>query len=102
MRTNPIADNLPTAVDSVGEPPWIELTGILHENQQLYAVFRAGPSERILPIDASDLDSFDAFQQLVAKELGMQIRHVSEGEVSPWDRLTAWHKAVELALARGS
>ena len=45
---------------------WIELTGILQEDQ-LYVIFRAGVSERILPVSTDVLDSFAAFQQRVAE-----------------------------------
>ena len=52
-------------------------------------------------VDASDLESFAAFQRRVARELGLQIRRECQGERGA-ARAGAWSAAVERARARGS
>ncbi len=73
MRLTVTANTFSTIADQSDSPPGIELTGILREHGQTFVVFRAGPSERILRVNASDLDSFAAFEQKVAMELGLWI-----------------------------
>ena len=101
MRQTHAADNGPSDSDSVDRRVWIELTGVLPEGQFLFAVFRAGQSQRILRVDAEDLTSSSAFQRRVARELALEILQVSQCELRPDDRLRAWRAAVRRALARG-
>ena len=101
MRRRLTAESLSTGSEPAGRRPFIELTGVLQEHGQLYVVFKAGASERILQVDAHDLETFAAFQRRVASELGLQIRHQCQCERGA-ARAGAWSAAVERARARGS
>lgn len=76
-----------------GPPPAvpIDLTGLLHENGQLYAVFKAGGAERIIEAELWDVLPFDCFRRLILDRFG--IRVVYKGG--------RWFKDVVEAAKRG-
>lgn len=51
----------------------ITLTGILHENGQMFVVFAAGNSERIIEAELYDILPFSNFRQHVCERLDLRI-----------------------------
>ena len=51
----------------------IELKGILHENGQMFVVFAAGDSERIIEAELYDILPFANFRQHVSERLDLRI-----------------------------
>jgi hypothetical protein len=100
MRIYFLTNSLRVLSDAQGPPQALELTGVVEEYGQLYAVLRAEASERIIRIEASHLASFAAFQQRIENELGVPI--VADNERHPTVRGRAWSEEVERARARGS
>ena len=49
------------------------VTGVLHEDGQLFAVFSCGDAKRILPVELRDLVTFSAFRRIVASELDERV-----------------------------
>ena len=72
-------------------PERIELCGILVDGEQLHAVFTAGPSQRIIPVDRTDLTSFPAFRQRVQAFLGIRIAFAGD-----------WADSVAAAFTKGA
>ncbi len=51
----------------------VMLTGLLHENGQLFTVFAAGDSERIIEAELYDILPFDNFRQHVHERLDLRV-----------------------------
>jgi hypothetical protein len=72
-------------------PQKIELRGVLVDGNALHAVFAAGESQRIIPVERRDLATFHAFQQRVKEFLGLRIEFAGD-----------WPDAVAAAFTKGA
>lgn len=72
-------------------PQWIELRGVLVDDKTLHAVFAAGESQRIIPVERRDLATFQAFQRCVRGFLGLRIEFAGD-----------WPDAVAAAFTKGA
>ena len=68
----------------------IELRGVFNDSFGLHAVFTAGPSQRIVPVQRRDLTSFAAFRERVFDYLRIRIAFAGD-----------WSDAVAAAFQRG-
>jgi hypothetical protein len=51
----------------------IKLTGLLHENGQLFAVFAADDAERIIEAELWDVLPFDCFRRLILDRFNLRV-----------------------------
>ena len=72
-------------------PHRIELHGVLQEDSGLFAVFTAGPSQRVVPVRRRDLATFNAFQRRIREFLGLRIEFAGD-----------WPDAVAAAFTKGA
>jgi hypothetical protein len=69
----------------------LTLTGLFHENGQLFDIFRAGDSDRIIEADLWDVLPFDCFRRLIFERFGLRVVY----------RGGRWFKDVIEAAKRG-
>jgi hypothetical protein len=101
-----------TATGDASQPPlslaptagaaWIALTGILRDGENLFAVFVADKSQRIVPVSPADLQSFTALQRRAAAERSLWIRHCSEEERTARQQARKSADEVQRAFERGA
>ncbi|BBO31948.1 hypothetical protein [Lacipirellula parvula] len=87
LSESPPLSNCPAIIS----PQQIELRGVFNDSFGLHAVFTAGPSQRIVPVERRHLSTFVDFRERVAEFL--QIRIAFAGD---------WSDAVAAAFSEGA